>query len=153
MVRWGPQVPDCLASSSSVAETICAFTNQIFALHTEHIFAKLFVDTYIFAREMRHWEKTRYYLIETNILEFYWTHVPHVGSKCVSQTWSHVIMRSLNMITSSNGNIMWNSSVTGEFPAQRPVTRRFDVYLDLRLNKRLSKHSIGWWSETPSPPS
>ena len=26
--------------------------------------------------------------------------------------------------------------VTGEFPAQRPVTRSFDVFFDLRLNKR-----------------
>ena len=27
-----------------------------------------------------------------------------------------------------------NSSVTGKFPAQRPVTRSFDVFFDLRLN-------------------
>ena len=40
--------------------------------------------------------------------------------------------------------------VTGEFPSQRPVTRSFDVFFDLRLNKRLSKQSWGWWSETPS---
>ena len=32
-----------------------------------------------------------------------------------------------------------NSLVTGEFPAQRAVTRSFDVFFDLRLNKRLSK--------------
>ena len=32
-----------------------------------------------------------------------------------------------------------NSSVTGEFPSQRPLTRSFDVFFDLRLNKRLSK--------------
>ena len=32
-----------------------------------------------------------------------------------------------------------NSLVTDEFPAQRPVTRRFDVFFDLRLNKRLTK--------------
>ena len=31
--------------------------------------------------------------------------------------------------------------VTNEFPAQRPVTRNFDVFFDLRLNKRLSKQS------------
>ena len=31
---------------------------------------------------------------------------------------------------------------------QRPVTRSFDVFLDLRLNKRLSKQSWGWWFET-----
>ena len=43
-----------------------------------------------------------------------------------------------------------NSPVSGEFPAQRPVTRNFDVFLDLRLNKRLSKQSCGWWFETQS---
>ena len=32
-----------------------------------------------------------------------------------------------------------NSPVTGEFPSQRPVTRSFDVFFDLRLNKPLSK--------------
>ena len=36
-----------------------------------------------------------------------------------------------------------NSPDPGEFPAQRPVTRRFDVFLDLRPNKRLSKQSWG----------
>ena len=45
-----------------------------------------------------------------------------------------------------------NSPVTGEFPAQRPVTRSFDVFFDLCLNKRLSKQWRGWWFETPSCP-
>ena len=45
-----------------------------------------------------------------------------------------------------------NSSVPVEFPAQRPVTRSFDVLFDLRLNKRLSKQSWGWWFETLSRP-
>ena len=31
-----------------------------------------------------------------------------------------------------------NSPVTGEFPAQRPVTLSFDVFFDLRPNKQLS---------------
>ena len=43
-----------------------------------------------------------------------------------------------------------NSPVTGEFPSQRPVARSFGVFFDLRLNKRLSKQSWGWWFETPS---
>ena len=38
-----------------------------------------------------------------------------------------------------------NSPVTGEFPVQRPVTQSFDVFFDLRLNKRLSKQAWGWW--------
>ena len=41
-----------------------------------------------------------------------------------------------------------NSPITGEFPAQRPVTRRFDGFFDLCLNKRSSKYSRGWWFET-----
>ena len=45
-----------------------------------------------------------------------------------------------------------NSPVPGEFPAQRPVTRSFDVSFGLRLNKRLSKQWWGWWFETLSRP-
>ena len=33
------------------------------------------------------------------------------------------------------------SPVIGEFPSQRPVTRSFDVFFDLRLNERLSQQS------------
>ena len=40
--------------------------------------------------------------------------------------------------------------VTDGFPSQRPVTRSFDVYFDLRLNKRLSKQIRRRWCETPS---
>ena len=36
-----------------------------------------------------------------------------------------------------------NSPVPGEFPPQRPVTRNFDVFVDLRPNKLLSKQSWG----------
>ena len=43
-----------------------------------------------------------------------------------------------------------NSPVPGEYSAQRPVTRSFDAFFDLRLNKRLSKQSWGWWFETQS---
>ena len=45
-----------------------------------------------------------------------------------------------------------NSPVPGDFPAQRPVTRSFDVFFDLCLNKRLGKQSWGWWFETLSHP-
>ena len=60
-------------------------------------------------------------------------------------------------MTSSNGNIFRVTSPLcgeftgpGEFPAQRPVTRSFDVFFDLPLNKRLSKQPWGWWYETPA---
>ena len=41
-----------------------------------------------------------------------------------------------------------NPPVTGGFPSQRPLTWSFDVYFDLRLNKRLSKQSRRRWFET-----
>ena len=60
-------------------------------------------------------------------------------------------------MTFSNGNIFrvtgplcGETTGPGEFTTQRPVTRSFDAFFDLRLNKRLSKHSWGWWFETLS---
>ena len=61
------------------------------------------------------------------------------------------------MMTSSNGNIFrvtgplcGEFTGPGEFPTQRPVTQSFDVFFDLRLNKRLGKQPWGWWFETSS---
>ena len=85
------------------------------------------------------------------------THIKITKSHA-STSWASYGVSLLNMMTSSNGNISallaiyaGNSPVPGEFPAQRPVTRSFDVFFDLRLNKRLSKQSWGWWFETLSP--
>ena len=61
------------------------------------------------------------------------------------------------MMTKWNGNSsrvtgpLWGEfTVNGEFPSQRPVKRRFDVFFDLRLNKLLNKPSRRRWFETPS---
>ena len=43
-----------------------------------------------------------------------------------------------------------NPPVTGRFTSQRPVTRSFDVFFDLRLNKRLIERPRCQWFETPS---
>ena len=68
-------------------------------------------------------------------------------------------IKTLNMKTSSNGNIFrvtghlcGNSPVSGEFPAQRPVMRSFDVFFDLHPNERLSKQWWGLWFGTSSCP-
>ena len=45
-----------------------------------------------------------------------------------------------------------NPPATGEFPSQRPLTRRFGVFCGLRLNKRLSKQWWCCWFETPTLP-
>ena len=60
------------------------------------------------------------------------------------------------MMTSSNGNIFRvTGPLCGEFTGlrwKRPVTRSFNVFFDLCLNKRLSKQSWGWWFEMQSRP-
>ena len=38
------------------------------------------------------------------------------------------------------------------FPSQRPVTRSFDVFFIVRLNKGLNKQPRCWWFETPCCP-
>ena len=43
-----------------------------------------------------------------------------------------------------------NSPVTGESPSHKPVTRSFDVFLGLHLNKGLNKRSRRRWFETSS---
>ena len=55
------------------------------------------------------------------------------------------------MMTSSNGNISRvTCPLSGEFPAQRPVTRSFDVLFDLRPNKWMKKQSWGCLFQMPS---
>ena len=36
-----------------------------------------------------------------------------------------------------------NSPVTGEFPTQRPVTRSFDIFFDVRLNGWANNRGAG----------
>ena len=61
------------------------------------------------------------------------------------------------MMTSPNGNMfrvtgpLWGESTGPRWiPSQRPITRSFAVFFDLRLNKGFSKQSIRLWFKTPS---
>ena len=67
-------------------------------------------------------------------------------SLAIRSLWRHQMEPFSAWLATCTGN----SPVTGEFPEQRPVPRSFDVFFDLRRNKRLSKQSWGWWFETPS---
>ena len=62
--------------------------------------------------------------------------------------WRHQMETFSALLALSAGN----SPVLGEFPAQRPVTRTFDVFFDLHPNKWQSKQWWGWRFETPSCP-
>ena len=71
----------------------------------------------------------------------------HHEFRAVSSSWKRNQMETLSALLALCAG---NSPVTGEFPSQRPVTRSFAVFFDLRLHKRLSKQSWGWWFGTPS---
>ena len=72
------------------------------------------------------------------------------GYTHVNGTWRRHLMETFSaLLTICAGN---SPVPGGEFPTQRPVTRGFDVFFDLRLNKRLSKQSWGWWFESLSHP-
>ena len=63
-----------------------------------------------------------------------------------SSWWRHQMKKEFRV----TGLLCGEFTGSGEFPTQRPMTRSFDVFFDLRLNKRLSKQPWGWWFETPS---
>ena len=61
--------------------------------------------------------------------------------------WRHQMETFSALLALCAGN---SDTGPGEFPAQRPVTQNFDVFFDLRPNKRLSNQAWSWWFETPS---
>ena len=75
-----------------------------------------------------------------------WVGVTKPVSSISLSWWRH----RMETLSASLARCGWNPSVSGGFPSQRPVTRSFDVFFDLRMNKRLNKHSRLHWFETPS---
>ena len=83
---------------------------------------------------------------ETNI----WTLTATVSQpqiECVLITWWRHQLETFSALLAICAGI---SPVTTEFRSQRSVTRSFDGFFYLCLNKRLSRESWGWWYETPS---
>ena len=101
--------------------------------------------THICVTRLQWVEKTHFHVVE------FWVSCHTFDTPLLSLDWP------LYMMTSSNGNIFCVTGPLcgeftgpGKFPAQRPVTRSFDVFFDLGLNKRLSKQPRDWWIETLS---
>ena len=74
------------------------------------------------------------------------TYMILMSNKYDNTWWSHQMETFFTLLDLCVGI----SPVSGDFPAQRPVTRSFDVFFGLRLNKRLSKRSRRQWFEMPS---
>ena len=92
-----------------------------------------------------------------NEIKRYICNVSLIGWDCSNVIWDRPIdfawwRHQMETFSTLLAVCVGNSPILGEFPAQRPVTRSFDVFFDLRLNKRLSKQSRGWWFETLSCP-
>ena len=81
-------------------------------------------------------------------LRFWRVHISFYAGRALALRTMTPSNRSIALLAICAGN----SSVTDEFSAQRPVTRSFDVFFDLLLNKRMSKQWWGLWFETPSHP-
>ena len=75
------------------------------------------------------------------LIEIYIFSSKKMQLKLKSAWWPHQMETFSALLALCAGN----SSVTDEFPAQRPVTWSFEVFFDLRLKKQLSKPSWGWW--------
>ena len=97
----------------------------------------------------------------TNIRIFFFEHTMFCWCNLVLPQWQSIKLpvawwcHQMETFSALLAICAGNSPVTGEFPAQRPVTRSFAVSFDLRLNKRLpwvNNGDRGWWSETPSRP-
>ena len=94
------------------------------------------------------------------------SHSLHYSAVFYKHNFTRGLFRALKYCVKSQDSISWwrhqmepffallalcagKSPVTGEFSAQRSVTRSFDVFFDVRLNKWLSKQSRGWCFDTP----
>ena len=101
-----------------------------------------------------HWEMCILLRVQNSILFMYkwyeksvkWQSATSLLNTSIKSWWCHQMETFSVLLALCVGN----SPVTGEFLSQRPVMWSFVVFFDLRLNKRLSKQSWGWWFEMPS---
>ena len=107
-------------------------------LHSSHPVNRIFTEFILGFLQAR--------LCEGTDVVFFRTH--YVRSSWNIAWWRHQMESFSALLALCVGN----SPFTGELSSQRPWTRSFDVLFGLCLNKRLSKHSWGWWFETPSSP-
>ena len=119
------------------------YTLQPYSIHHNHcqspssLIHKLLTDSSCWRLQCYYWN-------------IYYHHVHRFSSLGLFLTgctrWRHQMETFSMLLTLCEGNI----PVTDGFPSQRPMTRGFDFYFDLRLNKRLSKQCRRRWFETSS---
>ena len=126
-------------------KTVCKFLLWIVLVPNVFWCWCLWVGVRVVRRKSDNWRHSRSYIVVIPIVLWY-GHVLPLSVNNTNTWWRHQMKTFFALLALCAGNL----PVTGEFPSQRPVTRSFDVFFDLRLNKRLSKQSWGWWFQTPS---
>ena len=95
------------------------------------------------------WCANRYYDWDTsNSIGLYSLNHRRSRTNTSCATWWR---QQMETISASLALCVGNSPVAGEFPSQRPVTRSFDGFFYLRLNKRLNYYSAGYWRRHHAP--
>ena len=108
-----------------------------------------FIDLCFLGLPQRYWDSHMMWgNPEAYMYKYYLLAPRHNKTQQSATWWRHQMETSSALLAICVGN----SPVPGEFPSQRPVTRSFDVFFGLRLNKRLSKQWWGWWFEALSRP-
>ena len=105
----------------------------------------LYMRFFVAVKKARRWS-WRLLRLFSNWGRWGWKLVRDITPRMILTWWRH----QMEIFSALLAFCVGNSPVTGEFPAQSPVTRSFDVFFDLRLNQQLSKQWRRWWFETPS---
>ena len=116
-------------------------TNCIISLTPSYVYKGNFQDFFLFSAQRSSWTNHR---LNGDVRRCNGSQA-NLGFEFEFGTWWR---HQMETFTASLVLCKGNSPVTGGFPSQRSVTRSFDVFFDLRLKKRLSKQSRGWWFET-----
>ena len=154
--KWRPfSRPQCvkgyiLTAMQGATSWMCKFVRRNMA----NVFTDMItcLKTKFLIIDLCHWNQWESLCIHRQVHD--WN--SHASS--ASRYWTRGDLPFEHMMTSSNGHIFrvtghlcGEFTVPGEFPAQRPVTQRFNFF-HLRPNKWLSKQWSSWWFETPSRP-
>ena len=109
---------------------------------------KILITTICLIKKEKFYVRKGYITINLVMLQrISWQAASYIPEMITPSTWWRHPMEAFSTLLAFCAG---NSPVTGEFPAQRPITRSFYIFFDLRLNKRLNKKSKRRWFETPS---
>ena len=116
---------------------------KIFCTQNEHLHA-----FYAPTKNRTNWMRAScWFLFLKKIGHYFWRRV--YMHQLYGSSWPPWCRHRMETFAALLAHCEGNPPVSGGFPSQRPVTRSFDVFSDLRLNKRLSKQSRHRWFETP----